>query len=387
MPAKPSPDFNQPVERRNTGSLKWDKYANTDILPLWVADSDFQAPPEVAAVLRERANHGVFGYGGTPPGLVEVFLDTMHREFAWDVDPAWLVWLPSVVSGLSATCRSVGSVGDGVAVMTPVYPPFLSVPKNMNRTLKMIPLAGDNDVGWTYEKEELQRELADDVGLMLFCHPHNPVGRAWHETELLELAEACLANDVVMCSDEIHNQLILAMDRKHRPLAALAPEIAARTITLMAPSKAFNIAGLGCAVAIIPDQQLRRNFEQAMAGIVPYSNVLGQLAAEAAWRHGDSWLSAQISHLRKQRDLLAQNVNKIPNVTMANVEATYLAWLDLRQWERQDLATFLEAHGIGLSDGKMFGAPGYMRLNFGCTQPTLAEACRRLTAAASAAAK
>jgi len=377
-------DFNAPIDRHSSGSLKWNKYAGQDVLPLWVADTDFAAPPEVGEAMARQIEHGVFGYGETPPGLVDVFLETMQREFAWEVDPAWLVWLPGLVCGLSVTCRSVGKTGDRVAIMTPVYPPFKSVPKAMNRTLSEIPLAGDNEQGWTFSKELLNQEMPDDTGLMLFCHPHNPVGRVWREAELVDLIEVCLAKNVVICSDEMHNQLILEPGLRHRPLATLAPEVAARTITLMAPSKTFNVAGLGCAVAIIPDATMRRRYQQAMAGIVPHPNVLGLLAGEASWRHGQDWLSAQIDHLMGNRDLLANCVQSLPQMTMAKTEATYLAWLDVRGWSCADPAAHLEAHGLGLSDGKAFGAPGYMRLNFGCTEATLREACTRLENAAQA---
>ncbi len=385
MNAKPSFDFNRPVDRRDTCSLKWNKYADRDVLPLWVADTDFQAPPEVAEAIVRSVDHGIFGYGKTPSGLVDVLLETLQREFAWTVDPAWLVWLPSLVTGLSVMCRSVGEEGGQVAVMTPVYPPFLSVPQAMDRRLVTLPLQGDNERGWTFDKEQLQRSLTDETDLLLFCHPHNPVGRVWREQELVDLAEVCLSRNIVVCSDEIHNQLVLSQDQKHRPLATLGPEIASRTVTLLAPSKTFNVAGLGCAVAVIPDARLRANYQRAMMGIVPYPNVLGLVAAEAAWRYGSPWLTAQIEHLRRNRDQLARCVAQLPATTMAEVQATYLAWLDLREWNQRDLAAHLEAHGLGLSDGKAFGAPGYMRLNFGCTELTLTEACERLVKACQAA--
>jgi cystathionine beta-lyase len=374
-------DFGQDIDRRGSDSLKWGKYAGRDILPLWVADTDFQSPPAVLAALQARIEHGIFGYAETQAGLVETVVATMAHEFAWDVDPAWLVWLPGLVTGLSVTCRAIGEAGDGVAVMTPVYPPFLKVPALMDRKLETIPLQGGNDRGWGLDKARFAAGLSPRTRLFLLCHPHNPVGRLWNERELADLAEVCLEKRVVICSDEIHNQLVLTRERRHVPLATLGPEIAARTITLLAPSKAYNIAGLGCAVAVIPDETLRRRFTRAMAGIVPHPNLLGMVAAEAAWAHGTDWLAAQIEYLRANRDYLAARVAAMPNLTMAKVEATYLAWLDISALNLADPMAHFEAHGLGLSDGREFAGPGHLRLNFGCTRANLALACDRLAGA------
>jgi cystathionine beta-lyase len=374
-------DFSTPIDRTNTNSEKWDKYAGQDILPLWVADSDYPAPPAVIEAMQARIAHGVFGYPGTPPGLVETFLETCAREWNWQVDPSWLVWLPGLVSGLSVACRSTGSAGSGVAVQTPVYGPFLRVPGLMDRQPQHIPLQGDNTAGWACDRSTFAAGLDEATQLFLLCHPHNPVGRMWTEDELTVFAEECLRRNVVICSDEIHAQLVLEPGRTHVPLATLSPEIAARTITLMAPSKAFNIAGLGCSVAVIPDDSLRRRFEQAKLGIVPHVNVLGLVAAEAAWRDGGPWLAAQLEYLRANRDLLAATVEGLPNVTMARVEATYLAWLDVCALGLENPAAHFEAHGLGFSPGSHFGAEGYVRCNFACARPTMEEACRRLVKA------
>ena len=374
-------NFDEIVDRRDTGSLKWDKYGGRDVLPLWVADTDFRSPPAVIEALQQRVAHGVFGYGEAPQGLVDTVMETLEREFAWLIDPSWLVWLPGLVSGLSVTCRAVGKAGDSVAVQTPVYPPFLKVPALVDRKLETIPLQGNNTAGWSFDKNRFAQGLSDSTRLFLLCHPHNPVGRLWTETELSEMAEVCLSKRVVICSDEIHNQLILDQDRRHVPLATLGPEIAARTITLLAPSKAFNVAGLGCSVAVIPDEALRRRFSRAMAGIVPHVNVLGLVAAQASWQHGAPWLAAQIEYLRANRDYLAQQIADLPGITMAKVEATYLAWLDISALELTDPMAHFESHGLGFSPGKDFAGPDHVRLNFGCPRSVLEKACSRLSAA------
>jgi cystathionine beta-lyase len=371
-------DFDTPVERRGTDSHKWARYADRDILPLWVADTDFRSSPAIIEALKDRVDHGVFGYGDPPPALIESVLATCETEWNWPVDPAWLVWLPGLVCGINVTCRAVGQAGDGVATLTPVYPPFLKAPGLMDRKLVTIPMAGDNDHGWSTDRRRLEVGLQDNSKLLLWCHPHNPVGRAWRREELEMVAATCLENRIVICSDEIHSQLILAEGVRHVPMAALGPEIAARTITLLAPSKAFNVAGLSCSLAIIPDEGLRRRFRRAMAGIVPSVNLTGYVAALAAWRDSTAWLAAQNEYLRGNRDFLAERVDGLPGVTMAPVEATYLAWLDVSALGLDDPVAHFENHGLGLSDGKEFAGPGYMRLNFGCPRVTLAEACDRL---------
>ncbi len=378
-------DFDTPVERLGTDSHKWGKYAGRDILPLWVADTDFRSSPAVIEALKSRADHGVFGYGDAPPALTEAVLATCADDWDWKVDPSWLVWLPGLVCGINVTCRATGKPGDGVATLTPVYPPFLKAPALMDRKLATIPLSGDNLTGWGVDAARLNRGLADNCSLLLWCHPHNPVGRAWRREELETVAEACLENRTVICSDEIHSQLILAAGVKHVPMAALGEDIAARTITLMAPSKAFNVAGLSCSLAVIPDEGLRRRFRRAMAGIVPSVNLMGYVAALASWRDSGDWLTEQIDYLRGNRDYLQGRVEDLPGVTMAPVEATYLAWLDVSGLGLDDPIAHFESHGLGFSDGREFSGSGYVRLNFGCTRATVQEACDRLARAVAAA--
>jgi cystathionine beta-lyase len=378
-------DFDIPVDRHGSDSVKWGKYAGRDILALWVADTDFRSPPAVIEALRSRAGHGVFGYGEPPADLVDTVLATCADQWGWEVDPDWLIWLPGLVSGINITCRAVGKLDDGVAALTPVYPPFLKAPALMERKLVTIPLAGDNLAGWAVDQRRLAAGLTDNCSLLLWCHPHNPVGRAWRREELETVAETCLDNRTVICSDEIHNQLILARGVRHVPMATLGAEVAARTITLLAPSKAFNVAGLGCSLAVIPDDGLRRRFFRAMAGIVPSVNVMGFAAALAAWREGGEWLAAQNDYLRGNRDFLYERMAGLDGVTMAPVEATYLAWLDVSALDLADPVAHFEAHGLGFSDGKEFAGRGYVRFNFGCTRSTLEEACDRLAGAVATA--
>ena len=374
--------FDTPIDRRDSDSIKWGKYAGRDILPLWVADMDFAAPPPVLAALHRRIDHGVFGYGGPWPSLTESVLAHLETEYNWKIEPDWIVWLPGLVTGLNVACRAV----DGeVLTATPIYPPFLSAPHFSGRKLNRVELA-NTDGRWQFDQIALNKAVTAASRLFLLCHPHNPVGRCWRREELLDLAAFAEANDLIVCSDEIHCGLILDADQRHIPFASLAPDIAKRTITLMAPSKTFNIPGLGCAFAVISDASLRRRFERAMAGIVPHVNVLGLTACEAAYRDCTDWHRELIAYLAGNRDRVNATVDGKKGAKMNFVEATYLAWIDVRELGLADPAAHFEAHGLGLSDGADFGAPGWLRLNFGCPRSTLDEALRRLEKACDAAA-
>lgn len=366
--------FDTIVDRRQSDSIKWSKYAGRDILPLWVADMDFAAPPVVLEALHRRVEHGVLGYAAPTPSLVDATLAYLDTNYGWKVDPEWLVWLSGVVTGLNLACRVVDG---GVITATPVYPPFLSAPRLSGRELSSVPLKL-SDNGWHMDLDAMQAALKPDTRLWLLCHPHNPVGRAWSDGELREFAEFCKRNDLIVCSDEIHCDLILDAERRHLPLACLDEDIARRSITLMAPSKTFNIPGLACAFAVIPDASLRRRFSGAARGIVPDVNVLGYVAAEAAFREGAEWHDALIEVLRRNRDRVEAAVGAMPGLSMTHVEATYLAWIDARGLGVDDPVAFFEAAGVGLSNGADFGLPGWVRLNFGCPGTTLETALERM---------
>lgn len=368
--------FDKPLDRRASDSIKWSKYAGRDVLPLWVADMDFAAPPAVLERLQQRLAHGVFGYGGAWPALTDAVLAHLEDEYQWRVEPEWLVWLPGLVTGLNVACRAVD--GD-VLTATPIYPPFLSAPHLSGRALHRVELAC-RDGHWQWDKNALSA-ASTASRLFLLCHPHNPVGRCWSRDELLELAAFAAARDLIVCSDEIHCGLILDADKHHIPFASLSPDAAQRSITLMAPSKTFNIPGLGCAFAVIPDAGLRRRFERTMNGIVPHVNVLGLAACEAAYRDCSDWHRELLAYLAGNRDRVEAAVNALPGAKMSHVEATYLAWIDVRALGLAKPAAHFEAHGLGLSDGADFGAPGWLRLNFGCSRSTLDAALDRFSKA------
>ncbi|MCB1964938.1 MAG: PatB family C-S lyase [Candidatus Accumulibacter sp.] len=376
--------FEQVIERRGGDSVKWNRYADRDVLPLWVADMDFAAPPAVVSALEKRVAHACFGYAEAMPSLHDAVIGHLQRAYDWRIEADWLVWLPGLVSGLNVACRTVD--GD-VLTATPIYPPFLSAPVFSGRQLSTAPLrqlAGR----WLWDFAALQTALTPATRLLLLCHPHNPVGRAWDEGELEQIAAFCKRHDLIVCSDEIHCGLLLDRDRRHQPLATIDADLARRSITLMAPSKTCNIPGLGCAFAVIPDSALRRRFKGVMRGIVPHVNVLGLAAMEAAYRDCDDWQQALLTVLRGNRDQVADAVGAMPGLAVNHVEASYLAWIDARGLGVDDPAAFFERAGVGLSDGTDFALPGWVRLNFGCPRATLDAALgRMLTACSRLAAK
>ena len=395
-------DFDAVVDRANTDSLKWARYAGRnssgnvsgdsgpsgncgDIIPLWVADMDFAAPPAVLAALRRRIDHGVFGYNQPTASQVDAVIGYLARRFAWAIDPAWIVWLPGLVSGLNVACRAVGEAGDTVFTATPIYPPFLAAPKYSGGHVVSAPLVRDS-AGWLWDFPMVDAVLRTSrAKLFLLCHPHNPTGRVWNEDELWQIALLAEKHDLVVCSDEIHNGLVLEPSCRHRVFATLSPEIAARTITLLAPSKTFNIPGLGCAFAVIPDAGLRRKFGDAMRGIVPHVNALGLVATEVALSSCDEWQAALLDYLRDNARTVERAVAGLPGLDTRPVEATYLDWIDAREFAAERgiecPVRWFEQQGLGFSDGADFGAPGFVRLNFGTRRALLDEALARLTRA------
>jgi cystathionine beta-lyase len=370
-------DFSIPIERRGSASMKWDKYKDRDIIPLWVADMDFCAPPAVIDALQQRIDHGVFGYTIAPESLETIVTEILAADFGWTIQPQWMVWLPGLVTGFNVACRAVGQDDDDVMTAVPVYPPFLTAPQNSRRQLIKVPLL-ESDNYWTFDFDRLEKAITPKTRLFLLCNPHNPVGRVYRRDELNSLAAICEKHGIIICSDEIHCGLILDSDKAHIPTATLDTAIARRTITLMSPSKTFNLPGLGCAFAVISDEKLRRRFIKAMAGIVPMVNVLGYTAAEAAYRDCADWHAELLDYLRGNRDMVARAIAAMPRLSMAPLEATYLAWIDVRAADLPDPARFFEDAGVGLQDGIEFDGPGFVRLNFGCQRPLLEEALNRM---------
>ena len=373
-------DFDTLPDRSGTWSLKWDRFAGRDVIPMWVADMDFRSAPAVVDALRARVEHGVFGYVEPGPELTGAIIERLDANHGWRPDPSWFIWLPGLVSGLNIVSRAIGEPGDDVLTAVPVYPPFLSAPVWSDRGCVRVPLDCVDGV-WRFPPAALEAAITPRSRLLLLCNPHNPVGRAWTAGELGALAEVCLRHDLIVCSDEIHSGLVLDADRRHVPFAALSPEIAARTVTLMAASKTFNLPGLGTAFAIVPDPGLRRRIAAVMRGIVHRPMTIGMWATLAAYRDGEPWRHALLRVLRANRDTVERRLGALPGLRVTHAEATYLSWIDCRDSGLPDPVRFFEAAGVGLYDGADFGAPGFLRLNFGCPPALLDVALGRMEAA------
>ena len=379
-------DFATPVERRHPSmgdwpSQKWHRYAE-DVAPLWVADMDFRSPPAVIEALEARVAHGVFGYGVVPDGLRETLCAWSEAHYDWPIAPEWQHWLPGVVPALHLASLAFTAPGDGILTVTPIYPPFLKVAERTGRRAQTVALGEPLAPGepWRLDLAALEAAITPETKLLLWCQPHNPTGRVWQREELEGLAALVERHDLLVVSDELHCDLLLDEGARHRPLAALFPHLARRIITLWAPSKTFNLAGLTAACAVIPDAALRRQFIAAGRGLLPDVNVLGLVAAEAAYARGEPWRQALLATLRGHRVRLAEAVAGWPGVSMSAPQSTYLAWLDLRQaglGEAPQRVLLKEAR-VALSDGADFGWPGFARLNFGTTRRQLDAALTRL---------
>ncbi len=386
-------NFDTFPDRRQAGSAKWLAF-DEDVLPMWVADMDFKSPQPIIDALHERVEHGMFGYGVEPPELRELICERMQRLHQWHITPDSIVFLPGLVCGLNVVARAIGQPGSGVMANTPVYPPFLSAPVNQDRTVNDVPLAvshRQDEQGRPYlyyemDFDAMQEQLDPSTRLFMLCNPHNPVGRVYSQAELEKLVDFCLRNDLTLCSDEIHADLLLD-GAQHTPVASLDDEIAKRTITLLAPSKTFNIPGLGCSMAIIPDEELRQRVQKAAAGIVPHVNILGFTAATAAYRDGGDWLEELQVYLTGNRDYLFDYIKReLPQVDLTRPEGTYLAWLDLRSFGMDDPCKFiLDEARVAMGMGKPFSpgseSEGFVRLNFGCPRKLLTEGLDRIAAA------
>ena len=371
-------DFTRCPDRTGTGSLKWERHAGRNILPMWVADMDFVSPPEVIDALQERAAHGVFGYTVPPKSTVDAAIDYLAEKHGVCATAEQIVWFPGLVPALNVACRAFVQPGEEVLTCAPVYPPFLSAPEFAGVGLIKVDLA-ERDGVWDIDFDALEAAVTPKTKLFILCNPHNPVGRVFPESTISRVAEFCRKHTLVLISDEIHCDLVLDNVRHTSGLKFSGPD-GPPIVAMFAPSKTFNLAGLACAFLVIPDAQTRRTFQRAARGLITEINAFGYAGCEAALRHGWTWRDELLDVLRANRSHVENFVaSSLPGIRTWHVEATYLAWLDARQLGLPDAAKFFEDHGVGLSDGVPFGAgPGLLRLNFGCPRSQLDKALDRM---------
>ncbi len=389
-------DFDQVIDRRNTSSVKWDLnselFGTEDVLDMWVADMDFPCPQPVLEALRLRLDHPILGYSSPPASLYRAIIDRMGHRYGWTVEKDWIVFTPGVVDALYAAVRTLADPGDDIVLQPPVYPPFFSavVDNGCQVVHNQLRLDGNR---YLMDFDDLGRRFVTTGGFagrthriksLLLCSPHNPVGRVWSADDLRHLGDICLANDCVIVSDEIHCDLLVGGPR-HTPAASLSPELEKKTITLMAPSKTFNLAGMAASFAIIPDPRLRKRFQRARAGQSGV-NALGLVAMEAALRHGDDYLAQLNDYLAANVRYFAEAIARIPGLRLVppeGPEGTYLAWVDMRGLGLPDerLKDFmLRRARLATSFGYEFGpgGQGFQRVNLGCPRGLVAEAVSRL---------
>lgn len=376
-------NFDQQIDRSHSDSVKWDKYHGRDIIPLWVADTDFRSPPAVIAALQQRVAHGVFGYGHPSPDLSAVFVQRMVERYGWHIKPEWLVFLPGLISGLNLSVQAFSAPGEGTLAPNPIYPPFRKAAKFSGRSQIAIPLTL-RQRRWVMDLTAAEAQLTGKERLLMLCNPQNPGGTVYRRDELLAQHAFAQRHDLVVCSDEIHCDLLLEPGLRHIPFASLNADAEQRSITLMAPSKTFNIAGLGAAMAIIPNPALRQRFNRQRSGLVPPVDILALTAAHAAYRDSQAWLDELLDYLRANRDRVSQRINAMPGLQLQPIEATYLAWCDCSGLPVENPHAFFEQAGVGLSPGLEFGNRHFVRLNFGCRRELLDSALDRMEQAIAA---
>jgi cysteine-S-conjugate beta-lyase len=385
-------NFDQIIERRDTNSIKWKQYPE-DVLPLWVADMDFLTPDPIRNALHAMLDRGVLGYEFLTPHTKEVVAARMERLYGWQVDPAWVVATTGVVSGFNIAARAICQPGDGVLIHTPVYNMFYTLYKNLNLVQQSVPIdlmVDGNVLTPALDMDRFAGAFHSNnarTRMFLFCHPNNPLGKVFPREELQAMADVSLQNDAIIVSDEIHSELLLD-DAKHIPIATLSPEIADKTITLIAASKTFNTAGLFCGFAIIPNDELRTRYQQVNDEITGHVSSMGLVASEAAFSGAcDEWLSGLRAYLKENRDFVVDVLTEnFPDAKFTVPRATYLQWIDFSEYvtrgkmDNLPYEYFLDKAKVALGNGKVYGegCDHFVRLNFASPRKMVAEGLERM---------
>ena len=374
-------DFDSPITRRGTGCIKYDRRPELD--PFWVADMDFASAPAILKALHDRVDHGIFGYAQAHAGLNEAIIRYLRDRRGATVPLEQIIHLGGLVPALSLAARAFCKPGDAVMTCTPVYPPFIGVHHDAHVSLITVDHTME-DGRWTFDWQAMANAVTPETKIFLLCNPQNPLGRVFSAAEVAKLGAFCEAHDLVLVSDEIHCDLIFDETATPHFSALNLPENPAkRAITLLAPSKTWNIAGLGYAFAVIPDDSIRRRFIAARGHTLAEINALSYHAAEAAYRDGEPWRKELMAYLKSNRDTLVDFIRtRCPGLSATAGEATYLAWIDARGMGVENPAAHFEKKaGLFLSDGAYFGWPGWIRFNFGCPRARMLEGLEKIAGA------
>ena len=373
-----SDNFDQLINRHHTCSVKWDKYAN-DIIPLWVADMDFESPACVIDALKKRMNHGIFGYSHEPAHLKEILSKYLLNQYAWEVDPEWIEFVPSVVSSLYSIANRCTSANAHILTSQPVYHHLRNAAENSGREFDEVKLTRSGN-RILINLEQLQEKVKPHTELMFFCNPHNPGGTVYSRNELADIAAVCQQEEITICSDEIHAGMVYP-DKTHTPIASISADAAERTITLMSLNKTFNFPGAGLAWIICKNQKLRQNALKDMGTLIPDIGVFGYISTQAAIEHGETWRQQLISYLDNNRQLLKNEISKIPELSLCDIEASYLGWISCEKLNQEDPSKLFLKHGLALQPGAMFQQKDHVRINFATPESVFTEALNRIKCA------
>lgn len=379
-------DFNKIIDRSGTHSVKYDLrkayFGKEDVIPLWVADMDFAVPPFVLEAVKKRAEHPIYGYSVIPDSYYEALMSWQKRRHNWDLKKDWISFSPGIVTGLNMIVQSLTKPGDKIIVQPPVYFPFFSSIEKNGRKLSFNQLL-EKDGHWSIDFEDLEQKMKDGARMLILCNPHNPVGRCWSREELEWIGAKSTEHGILVVSDEIHCDLVFEPSR-HVPFATLSDAIADLTITCIAPSKTFNLAGLFTSSVIISNDSLRRRFRLFQEKLHLNPNIFGITAAHAAYSEGEEWLSELMGYLSGNARIVKEFLDsKMPEIPASPLEATYLMWLDFRRWglEPDELKKLLISQaGLGMVDGREFGpgGKGFQRLNIASPSSLILNALERL---------
>ena len=374
-------NFDELIDRRNSDSVKWSHF-DEDVLPMWVADMDFPSAEPIVEALHKQVDHRVFGYPCDSVEVTEAIVNWLETRHNWKVSPDDLLLVPGVVSGFNLVGHAVTQPGDGVLLQTPAYPPFFGVSRNANLVQQEAALVRNQDGTYEIDFDLFEQSIRDNTRVFMLCNPQNPTGRVFSRNELEKLAQICLRNNVIICSDEIHHDLVYS-GSKHTPIASLSPEISKNTVTLLAPSKTFNIAGLEASVLVCTDPDLRKQIDQSRQGLLGWVNALAQTAMLAAYRDCAGWLDEMLVYLEGNRDLVYETVkNEMPGAVMGKPQGTYLAWIDFTGMGlgESPYQFFLDRGRVGFNDGARFGkeGEGFIRMNYGCPRSLLEDGLERM---------
>ena len=375
-------DFDTTTNRLETDSIRWDGFDSNKVLPLWVADMDFKSPPCIIEALEKRVQEGIYGYTHSPHQMNALIADYLKDHYQWEVDPDWIVILPSVVSGLYTAVQQLTASDESVLIPNPIYHHLRLACSSANRVFQEMSLKLQ-DGRWVLPSNELPNLITNKTKLALFCNPQNPGSTVFTREELKDFGDFCIQNDLWICSDEIHAGLVLDENKKHIPLASISKVISEKTVTLMSLNKTFNFPGVGLAWAVAENPILRKAIQTGLHQTIAPPSLLAYTATVAAIQEGEPWRAELIQYLRTNRVLIKTRLGGIAGLGLDEMEGSYLAWIDCTKLNHQDpYQLFLNA-GLATSPGIQFGQQQFVRLNFGTQRARLIEALNTIESCAT----